>query len=130
MPSDHSLQLTPGTLNEGVVDPSPFQRFSPDGANVVRLYHDDPDGSVVVWNLEPGQVQSLHTHPANLHVFYVLEGEGHYLRGDDGSVPISAGQCVIVPREQAHGISNTGAVRLSYIAVSTYGPGGYLRVEA
>lgn len=128
MPSDHSKQLTPSTLGLGVYDPLDFRTFNAEGATVVRLYHDDPDASVVIWNLEPGQENDSHTHPANLHVFYVLEGEGVYLR-DDGEVPVRAGQCVIVPRQQRHGIRNTGTVRLSYMAFSTYGPNGYVRAE-
>ncbi|MEK9659345.1 MAG: cupin domain-containing protein [Chloroflexota bacterium] len=130
MPADHSLSLTPQTLGSGVVDPGGFQRFSSDAANVVRLYHDDPDASVVVWNLEPGQTQGLHRHPANLHVFYVLTGEGTYRRGEDGpDVPVRAGQCVIIPRTRSHAIVNTGTQRLSYLAISTYGPDGYVRAE-
>jgi mannose-6-phosphate isomerase-like protein (cupin superfamily) len=128
MPSDHSKQHTPATLGSGVVDPLDFRTFSPDGATVVRLYHDDPDASVVVWNLEPGQENDSHTHPANLHVFFILEGEGTYLR-DDGEVPVRAGHAIVIPRGQRHGIRNTGKVRLSYVAVSTYGPDGYVRAE-
>jgi len=128
MPSDHSKQRTPATLGPGVYDPLDFRTFSVEGATVVRLYHEDPDASVVVWNLEPGQENDSHTHPANLHVFYVLEGEGTYLR-DDGEARIKAGQIVIVPRGHRHGIRNTGTSRLSYMAVSTYGPDGYVRAE-
>ncbi len=127
MPSDHSKQLTPTTLGNGVYDPLDFRTFNADGANVVRLYHDDPDASVVVWNLEPGQENDVHSHLENLHVFYVLEGEGSYLR-DETFVPIRAGQIVVIPRQQLHGIRNTGTGRLSYMAVTTYGPDGYVRV--
>jgi quercetin dioxygenase-like cupin family protein len=127
MPSDHSKQLTPSTLGNGLHDPLDFRTFSSEGATVVRLYHDDPDASVVVWNLEPGQENDCHFHKENLHVFYVLEGQGSYLR-DDTLVPIKAGQIVIIPREQLHGMRNTGTSRLSYMAVTTYGPGGYVRV--
>ncbi len=129
MPSDHSRQVTPATLGEGVYDPLDFRVFTPEEATVVRMYHDDPDASLVVWNLEPGQENDEHSHPENLHVFYVLDGSGTYLRGDDPPVEVHAGQCVIVPRGQRHGIRNTGSTRLSYLAVSTYGPGGYVRVD-
>ena len=126
MPSDHTQQITPATLGDGVYDPMDFRKYSAEGSTVVRLYHDDPDASVVVWNLEPGQANDQHQHLANLHVFYVLEGEGSYLK-DDALVPIKAGQIVVIPREQLHGIRNTGTARLSYMAVTTYGPDGYIR---
>ena len=127
MPSDHTKQLTPATLGDGVYDPRDFQTFDAEEATAVRLYHDDPDVSVVVWNLEPGQENRSHEHPSNLHVFYVLEGQGTYLKGDE-TVPVSAGQCVIIPRGKVHGMRNTGTARLSYMAVSTLGPDGYVRV--
>jgi len=126
MPSDHTKQLTPETLGSGIHNPLDFRTFSADGATVVRLYHNDPDASVVVWNLEPGQENTPHLHPGNLHVFYVLEGEGSYLR-DEGLVPIMAGQIIIIPHEQCHGIRNTSSSRLSYMAVTTYGADGYVR---
>ena len=130
MPSDHSKQVTPGTLGNGVYDPLDFRVYSSEGATVVRMYHDDPDASLVVWNLEPGQENDIHTHPENMHVFYVLEGRGTYVRGEDKPVDVSAGQCVIIPRGQVHGIRNTGTERLSYLALSTYGPDGYVRAPA
>jgi quercetin dioxygenase-like cupin family protein len=126
MPSDHSKQLTPATVGKGVHDPLNFRTFSTEGATVVRLYHDDPDASVVVWNLEPGQENEPHSHQGNLHVFYVLEGQGSYLH-DDTLVPVRAGQIIIIPREQLHCIRNTGSSRLSYMAVTTYGADGYVR---
>ena len=52
MPTDHTKQLTPATLGDGVHDPRDFRTFNDEGATVVRLYHDDPDASVVVWNLD------------------------------------------------------------------------------
>ena len=70
MPADHTKQLTPATLGDGVYDPRDFRTFNAEEATVVRLYHDDPDASVVVWNLEPGQENDSHEHPSNLHVFY------------------------------------------------------------
>jgi mannose-6-phosphate isomerase-like protein (cupin superfamily) len=130
MPSDHTKQITPETLGEGVYDPLDFRVYSDEGASVVRMYHEDPDASIVVWNLEPGQENDIHTHEQNLHVFYVLEGSGIYVRGDEPPVAVDAGQCVIIPRGQIHGIRNTGTERLAYVAFSTYGPEGYVRKPA
>ena len=65
-----------------------------------------------------------------MHVFYVLEGRGTYVRREDKPVDVRVGQCVIIPRGQVHGIRNTGTERLSYLALSTYGPDGYVRAPA
>lgn len=128
MPADRSKQMTPETLGTGVYDPNDFRMFSPDEGMVVPMYADDPDVSVVVWNLEPGQENSTHVHPDAAHVQWVLSGSGVMLRGDEPPVPIRAGQCMIIPRGRVHGIRNTGTERLSYLAVTNRHPGGgYVR---
>jgi mannose-6-phosphate isomerase-like protein (cupin superfamily) len=91
-----------------------------------RMYK-DKDISLVVWNLEPGQENRAHHHPESAHTFLVLCGAGEYIRGSDGPVPIRAGDCVIIPRLTEHGIRNTGAERLSYLAFTSQGPNGYTR---
>ena len=126
MPRDVTRQLTPETLGRGVYDPHEFKAYSNEGPMVVRMYAEDPDASLVVWNLEPGQETDSHRHPENLHVFIVLNGHGEYV--NEGSpIPISPGQTVIIPRGVVHFIRNTGTEPLSYLAVSTYGPEGYVR---
>ena len=126
MARDTTRQLTPETLGEGVYDPHAFKAYSQEEPMVVRMYADDPDASLVVWNLEPGQETDSHRHPENLHVFIVLNGHGEYIN-DGQRVPIAPGQCVIIPRGVVHHIRNTGSEPLSYLAVSTYGPEGYVR---
>lgn len=118
-------QTDPRTSETGVFDPKAFQRFSAEQATVVRV-HADRDLSLVVWNLEPGQENPLHAHPENAHTLIVLQGEGHYLQ-DERELPIKAGDCIAVPRALVHGIRNTGAGRLSYLAVTTMGQEGYVR---
>lgn len=115
-----------GIEEADVFDPRAFQRFSPDQATVVRVYGDD-DVSVVVWNLEPGQENPLHLHPENAHALTVLEGAGLYLGHDGSQEPVKAGDCIIVPRGRTHGIRNTGAQQLSYLAVTTLAGKGYVR---
>ncbi len=119
-------QMTPETLGNGVYDPSNFRHFAPEEATVVLMYGQDPDVGVVVWNLEPGQENSTHTHPDSAHVITVLAGSGEYLK-DGSPVPIKAGECLIVPRGVVHGLRNTGGERLSYLAVTNVSPSGYTR---
>jgi len=119
-------RTSPQTVAAGVHDPRAFRRFSAEQATVVRMYSDD-DVSIVVWNLEPGQENPPHVHPENAHALTVLEGEGRYVREDGSEVPIKAGDCIIVPRALVHGIRNSGAARLSYLAVTTLGGKGYVR---
>jgi hypothetical protein len=46
-----------------------FHVYSGEGASVVRTYHEYPDASIVVWDLETCQENDIHTHEQNLHVF-------------------------------------------------------------
>ena len=112
--------------NGGVYDPMTFRKFSAEKANVVRMYSDE-DLTLVVWNLEPGQENDLHRHAENAHALIILEGEGLYVRGDGTTTPVKAGECVVVPRQQPHGIRNTGSTRLSYFAITNQGSSGYVR---
>lgn len=121
-------QLTPETLGRGVHDPLAYRQYSTDDAHAVRMYK-DVDISLVVWNLEPGQEGAMHSHPESAHAFLVLCGSGEYMQGDQDVVPIKAGDCVIIPRQQVHGIRNTGSERLSYLAFTNQGPNGYSRTR-
>jgi mannose-6-phosphate isomerase-like protein (cupin superfamily) len=129
MARNTSKKLSAATLGAGIVNPREFCLFAPDEALVLRVYADE-DQSVVVWNLEPGQKNAIHVHAANAHGIVVLQGSGVCLKGASESVPITAGDCLIVPRGVAHGIRHTGDVRMSYLAFTTAGDGGYVRGAA
>ncbi len=129
MPADLTKKMTAKTVGSGVHDLAQFRRFSNEEANVVVAY-EDTDQTLVVWNLESGQENAPHVHPANAHTFMILEGQGRLLRGDGTEVPVKAGDCIIIPRTVIHGIRNTGSGRLSYLAVTTNGPEGYVKQTA
>jgi mannose-6-phosphate isomerase-like protein (cupin superfamily) len=118
--------MTPDTVGDGVHDPAAYRQFSPEGGTVVVMY-EDQDLSAVVWNLEPGQENGTHTHPENAHLLLVLDGAGERIAEGGRTVPIRAGQCVIVPRGVPHGIRNTGSQRLTYLATTTLDEQGYVR---
>jgi mannose-6-phosphate isomerase-like protein (cupin superfamily) len=129
MSRDDSKKLTTATLGRGVVDPTGYCIFDRAEALVAPVYGDE-DLSVVVWNLEPGQDNAAHVHAANGHTLLVLQGSGAYVKDGNEQVPIGAGDCVIVPRGVVHGVRNTGTERLSYLAVTSVGDGGYVRGAA
>ena len=54
--------------------------------------------------MKPGQEIITHTHHGN-HIWMVMEGTGEMLSGKQ-SQKISAGQIVIVPTFESHGIRN------------------------
>lgn len=72
--------------------------------------------------LPPGKSQCpFHAHRAEEEMFFILEGSGE-LRFGDQRYPIRAHDVIACPvggPEVAHQITNTGAVTLRYLAVST-----------
>jgi len=126
MPADQSKAMSPENLGTGVYNPKDFSAFDPNEGMVCIMYGNDPDVSIVVWNLEPGQENSTHVHPTSTHVQMVLQGAGEYLK-DGKPVPCKAGDAIIVPRGVVHGVRNTGKDRLSYMAVTSVSPEGYDR---
>lgn len=61
--------------------------------------------------LEPGQSQRAHTHAGQDKFYFVAEGAGEFVVGDETR---QAGQGMVVwaPSGVTHGVTNTGAVRL------------------
>lgn len=118
MPANQSKKMTAATMGDGVHNPLDFTEFHPDEGNVVIMYADDPDSNIVIWNLEPGQENSTHVHPASTHIQVVLQGHGTYMK-DGKEVQVKKGDAIIIPRGVVHGIRNTGNERLSYMAVTS-----------
>jgi quercetin dioxygenase-like cupin family protein len=61
--------------------------------------------------LEAGQTQAPHTHNDSDKVYVVLEGEGTFLVGSEESA-LEAGQAVLAPSGEPHGVTNEGPDRL------------------
>ena len=71
---------------------------------------------------------ALHRHENAAEFFYLWEGSGVHLTGDD-SHPISAGDLVYVPRREWHGFRNTGTAParafFGYLGVDSRAEAGY-----
>ncbi|MEC9341684.1 MAG: cupin domain-containing protein [Pseudomonadota bacterium] len=124
---------TPDSLPSGTVTPLELTKFSEEHAIPVPVYTDGVDQAIVIWNLLPGQENESHMHPFSAHTFLIMEGEGLYVKGEPGTAeceefPVKAGQVILIPREQVHGIKNTGTGKMSYFAVTTTAGGEYKRI--
>ena len=124
---------TPETLESGIIDPVSTRKYSDEKANVVPVYTDEKDMAIVTWNLMPGQENESHLHPNGAHVFFIIEGNGIYIKHQPGTseckeFAIKAGDTVNIPRGIVHGIRNTGDEPLSYFALTTTAGGDYERV--
>ncbi len=61
--------------------------------------------------LEPGQVQKVHDHSDQDKFYFVLEGSGSFVVGDQEQTA-AAGMLVWAPAGVAHGVSNLSSHRL------------------
>ena len=61
--------------------------------------------------LDPGQTQRVHTHGDQDKFYYVVEGQGEFVVGDETRL-VGVGHVVSAPAGTSHGVSNKGSVRL------------------
>ena len=64
--------------------------------------------------LEPGQTQATHAHNGADKFYFVLNGSGSFTVGEEEKT-VAAGTVVVAPAGVLHGVTNTGAERLSLL---------------
>jgi len=64
--------------------------------------------------LEPNQAQPNHAHAGADKFYFVLSGVGRFTVGDQEKI-VESGAIVIAPAGISHGVTNTGADRLSLL---------------
>lgn len=64
--------------------------------------------------LEPGQVQQAHDHADQDKFYYVVEGEGNFVLGEEQKAA-AAGEVVWAPAGVVHGVSNEREARLTLL---------------
>jgi len=69
--------------------------------------------------LEPGAVNSRHSHSGSEQTWIALEGSGEILLANDASTPFTEGDVARFAPGDVHGLRNTGAVPFVYIAVTS-----------
>ena len=70
---------------------------------------------------EPGQEHALHAHAGQDKVYQVIEGEGLFLL-DGRELAMRRGDLLVAPEGVAHGVRNTGTVRLLVLAILAPAP--------
>ena len=69
--------------------------------------------------LNPGSSIGYHTHEDETELFYILSGSGVY--SDNGTdVEVEPGDVAICETGRGHGIANTGAEPLEFVALILY----------
>jgi mannose-6-phosphate isomerase-like protein (cupin superfamily) len=72
--------------------------------------------------LEPGQGDRVHTHGDQDKFYYVIEGEGEFVVGDE-TLRAGPGQTVAVAAGLPHNVKNAGSQRLVILMGLTPWPG-------
>jgi len=77
------------------------------------LVHDSASFKIIGFNLRAGQEFPVHAHDDEGEVsILVLEGEGEFLGKDEAAIPARAGDVLISPIREPHGVRATRDMRL------------------
>lgn len=85
-------------------------QFAPEKMQKINLY-ETANFFCDVYCLEPGQEQKPHTHDEADKIYYVLEGRGLFLVGEE-TQELRQHQIVLAPAGAMHGVRNTSEARL------------------
>ena len=74
-----------------------------------------------VYGLEPGQEQKVHSHDDADKIYFVIDGRGEFLIGEETCV-LGPNQIVLAPAGESHGVRNTSEARLTLLVFMTPNP--------
>lgn len=95
-------------------------RFAPEKMQKTNLF-ETPRFFCDVYGLEPGQEQPPHAHADADKLYYVLEGRGMFLVGDEER-ELGVQQIIFAPAGAPHGVRNSGDERLTLLVFMTPNP--------
>ena len=101
---DAAVLKNPGKLSEQLVWP----RNAPESALTITRV-----------TMEPGAVSTRHSHRHGEQIWIVEAGEGALLFAGSEQASLQAGDIVRTPAGDIHGVENTGAGPLVYLAITT-----------
>ena len=100
-----------------------IEEFANPGATSRQLLHpgNAPSARVTITRvtLEPGAVNSRHTHSGSEQTWVALVGSGELLLAGEATLPFAEGDVARFAPGDVHGFRNTGAVPFVYIAVTS-----------
>jgi quercetin dioxygenase-like cupin family protein len=97
-----------------------------DGEPIRSVVTESSDAVVVAWYLQPGQEISAHIHPHGQDTWTILAGKGEYYLDRSGTTQsIGAGDVVVAPTGQVHGVFNPGNEPLIFISIVSPAEAGY-----
>lgn len=88
------------------------QIICPDNSNSDRV-------TITEVHLDPGAVQSRHSHEYSEQIWYALKGSGKLLLAEDGEMSFTAGDAVRFKQNDIHGLHNDSDAEFIYISVTS-----------
>ena len=80
----------------------------------------------VNWTVKPGQRITPRVHPSGTDTWTIVSGQGDYIADlSDTKRPVKAGDVAVARAGEVHGVHNSGAVPLVFIAVVAPVEAGY-----
>jgi len=95
-------------------------RFAPEKMQKINLFETN-NFFCDVYCLEPGQEQKVHAHKQEDKLYFVLDGNGSFLVGDQTQA-LGKNQIVFAPAGAEHGVINTSDARLTLLVFTTPNP--------
>lgn len=95
-------------------------RFAPEKMQKVNLF-ETPHFFCDVYGLEPGQEQKPHAHADADKLYYVLQGRGLFLIGEEEQ-ELGENRIILAPAGKLHGVRNTSDARLTLLVMMAPNP--------
>ncbi len=95
-------------------------RFAPDKMQKINLF-ETGNFFCDIYCLEPGQEQKVHAHKIEDKLYFVLEGSGTFIVGEE-SCELGLNQIVFAAASSSHGVKNTSSARLTLLVFMTPNP--------
>jgi quercetin dioxygenase-like cupin family protein len=102
------------------VDTIAAVRFSPEKMQKINLFETE-QMFCDVYCLEPGQAQKPHTHADATKLYYVIEGTGEFVIGEETRT-LGRGQLVWSAPGEVHGVRNPTTDRLVLLVAMAPNP--------
>jgi mannose-6-phosphate isomerase-like protein (cupin superfamily) len=97
-----------------------LSHFAPDKMQKINLF-ETKNFFCDIYCLEPGQEQKAHSHQEEDKVYFVLDGRGSFIVGEEIE-ELGTNQAVFAPAGKLHGVKNTSDSRLMLLVFMTPNP--------
>lgn len=94
--------------------------FAPEKMQKINLY-ETPNFFCDIYCLEPGQAQKPHSHEGADKIYFVLQGRGLFLIGDEER-ELAEAEIVLAPSGALHGVRNISEMRLMLLVMMSPNP--------